>query len=102
VTGRARSRDEILRLLQANRDAIRAYGVRRLGLFGSYASGEATDASDIDLVVEFEKKTFDAYMDLKAYLEELLQRRVDLVLADAVKPRLRSAIVDGAVYAPGL
>ena len=102
MTGRARSRDEILRLLQANRDAIRAYGVRRLGLFGSYASGEATDASDIDLVVEFEKKTFDAYMDLKAYLEELLQRRVDLVLADAVKPRLRSAIVDGAVYAPGL
>ena len=97
-----RNRDDILCLLVANRDAIRAYGVRRLGLFGSYACGEATDGSDIDLVVEFEKKTFDAYMDLKAFLEELFQCRVDLVLADAVKPRLRAAIVDAAVYAPGL
>jgi len=64
-----RDREDILRLLQVNRDAIRAYGVRRLGLFGSYASGAATETSDIDLVVEFEKKTFDAYMDLKAFLE---------------------------------
>ena len=97
-----RNRDDILRILQANRDAVRGYGARRLGLFGSYASGEATDASDIDLVVEFEKKTFDAHMDLKAFLEGLFQCRVDLVLADAVKPRLRAAIVDAAVYAPGL
>ena len=97
-----RNREDILRILQANREAIRGYGVRRLGLFGSYASGEAVEASDIDLVVELEKKTFDAYMDLKAFLEGLFQCRVDLVLADAVKPRLRAAIVDAAFYAPGL
>jgi predicted nucleotidyltransferase len=97
-----RSREDILHVLCSNRDTIRGYGVRRLGLFGSYASGEATDASDIDLVVEFDKKTFDAYMDLKALLERLFQVRVDLVIADAVKPRLRAAIVDAAVYAPGL
>lgn len=95
-------RDEILRILEGNRDRIRSYSVRKLGLFGSCARGEATETSDIDLVVEFDRKTFDAYMDLKAFLEDLFRCRVDLVLADAVKPQLRSAIVDAAVYAQGL
>ncbi|MBI3666306.1 MAG: nucleotidyltransferase family protein [Acidobacteria bacterium] len=97
-----RSREEILEVLQANRDKIRSFGVRKLGLFGSYSRNEATGTSDIDLVVDFEKKTFDAYMDLKEFLERLFHCRVDLVIADAVKPRLRAAIVDAAVYAPGL
>ena len=97
-----RSREQILEILQANRDKIRSYGVRRLGLFGSFARSEATEGSDIDFVVDFEKKTFDVYMDLKDFLEGLFQCRVDLVIGDAVKPRLRAAIVDGAIYAPGL
>jgi hypothetical protein len=53
-------------------------------------------------VVEFEAKSFDAYMDLKAFLEGLFGRRVDLVLAEAIKPRLRAAILNEAVHAPGL
>lgn len=56
-----RSRDEILKILQENREAIRSYSVRRLGLFGSHARDESTEASDLDFVVEFEKKSFDAY-----------------------------------------
>ena len=51
------NRDKILQIIEANRDAIKAYGVRRLGLFGSYARGENTEASDLDFIVEFEKKT---------------------------------------------
>ena len=97
-----KSRDEVLKILQENREAIRNYGVRRLGLFGSCARGEVTEASDLDFVVEFEKKTFDAYMDLKEFLEGLFGCRVDLVLADTIKPRLRAAILAEAVYAPGL
>ncbi len=54
------------------------------------------------IAVTFEKKSFDSYMDLKAFLEELFHRRVDLVLADAIKPRLRENILKDAVYAPGL
>ncbi len=95
-------RERILRVLAENREAIRGYGVKRLGLFGSRARDEPTEASDLDFVVEFERKSFDAYMDLKAYLEELFDAPVDLVLADAVKPRLRAAVIDGAVHAPGL
>jgi len=98
----SRTREEILKVLQENREAIRRYGVRRLGLFGSYARGENTEASDLDFVVEFDRKSFDAYMDLKAFLETLFGRRVDLVLASAIKPRLRAAILEEAVHAPGL
>ena len=97
-----KSRDEILKVLQEHRDEIRDYRVRRLGLFGSAARGEATETSDLDFVVEFEKKTFDAYMDLKAYLEELFGCRVDLVLAEVIKPGLREAILKETVHAPGL
>ncbi len=96
------NRDEILRRLEENREAIRSYGVRRLGLFGSFARGEATESSDLDFIVVFEKKSFDAYMDLKEFLEELFKCRVDLVLADAIKPRLQATILGEAVYAPGL
>ena len=62
-----RNKEEILNRLQKNRDAMRAYGVRRLGLFGSFVRGEQKEASDLDFVVEFERKSFDAYMDLKQY-----------------------------------
>jgi predicted nucleotidyltransferase len=58
--------------------------------------------SDLDFVVEFEEKSFDAYMDLKAFLEQLFDVRVDLVLKDAIKPRLRERILGDALHAPGL
>ena len=96
------SRQDILAVLKKNRNAIRAFGVRRLALFGSYARNQATRASDLDFVVEFDKKSFDSYMDLKTFLENLFGRRVDLVLADAIKPRLRRPILEGAIRAPGL
>jgi predicted nucleotidyltransferase len=96
------STEEILRSLEQNTETIRGYGVRRLGLFGSWARGSGGESTDLDFVVEFEAKSFDAYMDLKAFLEGLFGRRVDLVLAEAIKPRLRAAILNEAVHAPGL
>jgi uncharacterized protein len=93
---------EILKVIESNAGAIRRFGVRRLGLFGSHARGTAGPASDLDLVVEFETKSFDAYMDLKAFLESLFGCRVDLILADAIKPRLRAAILGEALHAQGL
>jgi predicted nucleotidyltransferase len=97
-----RTRDEVLQLLARNRDRIRSLGVRSLALFGSAVRNEATEASDLDFLVEFDHKTFDNYMDLKFFLEELLDRPVDLVLRDAVKPRLREPILSEAVHAAGL
>jgi len=96
------TRDEILVKLQENRETIRRLGVRRGGIFGSYARNEQTEASDMDFLVEFEKKTFNNYMDLKFLLQDLFGHSVDLVIADTIKPRIRSIILQETVYAQGL
>jgi predicted nucleotidyltransferase len=96
-----RTRTSVLKALEEKEGTLRRLGVRRLGLFGSVARDEAREASDLDFVVELDEKTFDRYMDLKLYLEELFGCPVDLVLADSIKPRLRSTILDEAVYAAG-
>jgi len=75
------------------------FSVRRIGLFGSQVRGEATSHSDLDVLVEFEQPTFDHYMDLKFFLEELFHAPVDLVLGDSLKPRIRPSIDRETVYA---
>jgi uncharacterized protein len=97
-------KDEILQTLARHKVSIRAFGARRLGLFGSQARGEASAKSDLDFLVEFEPdaKSFDSYMGLKEFLEDLFGRKVDLVVAEVIKPRLREGILRETVYAPGL
>jgi predicted nucleotidyltransferase len=95
-------REEIVRLLREQRGEIRSYGVRKLRLFGSCARDEAGEGSDLDFVVDFERKTFDAYMGLKEFLENLFGCRVDLVLSNAIKPRLRPFILKDAIDVEGL
>lgn len=91
-----------LKIIEENRETIRGFGVTSLGLFGSAVRGEAKDTSDLDFVVEIENVTFDSYMDLKEFLEELFGCPVDLVMKDAIKPRLRSMILNETVYVQGL
>ena len=95
-------RDHILHLLEEKRDDIRRLGVKELSLFGSCAKDRNTTTSDLDFLVEFESKSFDAYMDLKMFLEDIFNRKVDLVLTDALKPRLRDRILKECIHAPGL
>ena len=96
------TREEILATINAHADELRRLGAKSLALFGSVARGEGTESSDIDLLVELQPKTFDAYMDVKLFLERALGRKVDPVLADAVKPRLRPMILAEAVRASRL
>jgi len=97
------TRDNILEVLRNNSITIRdSFKVRRIGLFGSSVRDEMTLDSDIDMLVEFDKNTFDNYMELKAYLENLFNREVDLVLSDSLKPRLRQYVQREVVYAEGL
>jgi len=95
------NKKEIFRTLSANQAKIKSFGVRSLSLFGSCARGDETAQSDLDFVVELERKSFDAYMDLKFFLEDLFGRPVDLVLADGIKLRLRASILREAIHAPG-
>ena len=96
------NKEYIFQKLDENRDTIKRFGVRKLGIFGSYARGDEKRTSDMDFLVEFEKKTFDNYMDLKVFLERLLDCKVDLVIADSVKPGLHKPIFDEAIYMQGL
>jgi predicted nucleotidyltransferase len=96
-----KSREDVLSLIEQNQAALKKLGVRRLGLFGSCARGEATAESDLDFVVEFSDKSFDVYMDLKSFLEDLFKSRVDLVTVSSIKPRLLPIIQRETVYASG-
>ena len=93
------SPQNIIDTLSKNKMKLCSFGVKRIGLFGSFATGQANDKSDIDFVVEFEKTSFDSYMDLKFFLEETFGRSVDLVTARALKPRLKEIILNQAIYA---
>jgi uncharacterized protein len=97
-----RAQKSILHTLETNRENIRRFGVRSLGLFGSAARGDVTATSDLDFLVELDHPTFDSYMGLLEYLENLFGRPVDLVLANTLKPRLREPILRETVHAPGL
>ena len=94
-------RDEIMNRLAEHGEELRRHKVRRLGIFGSAARGELRPESDLDILVELHEKTFDGYMELKFFLEELFGRKVDLVLNEAIKPSLRARILEETVYAPG-
>ena len=71
----------------------RRFLVKRLSVFGSVARGQGDDSSDVDVLVSFEQKaSFDLFMDLKFYLEDLLGTGVDLVTDKAIRPQVRRAI----------
>jgi predicted nucleotidyltransferase len=95
-----RDKADILQIIREKQPELAdRFTVRRIGVFGSFARGSAGMESDVDILVELGESTFDHYMDLKFYLEELLNRPVDLVMADTVKPRLRPIIEKEIVYA---
>ncbi len=94
------TRDDIIQILTDRRAELQRLGVRSLALFGSAARGEATEASDIDLLVEFSTPVgLFKFLDVKAHLENLLGCEVDLVTPDAVKRQLRDSILSEAVHA---
>ena len=95
-----RTKQDIFNLLQRHRDRIKNLGVTRLGLFGSFARGEAESDSDIDFLVEFApgQKTFDSFMQLSFLLEELLDRQVELVTVASLSPYLGPHILQEVEY----
>ncbi len=97
-----KSRTQIFDLLEDHRTEIRGFGVREIGVFGFFARGEQTEKSDVDVLVDLEKHTFSAYMDLLFFLEELFGRKVDLVMKETIKPIIKKRILAETVYVQGL
>ena len=92
---------EILTRIRQYPGELKAYGVKKLGLFGSFGRSAQNVKSDIDILVEFEQdcKTFDNYMELKFFLEKLFHRKVDLVIKDALKKGIKEQVLSQVRYA---
>jgi uncharacterized protein len=88
MTTNALTKVQVVERLDEARERIEALGVLRLALFGSVVRGEAREDSDVDLLVQFdpEQKTFDNFMNLCFLLEELLERRIELVTTESLSP----------------
>ncbi|MCL7452984.1 MAG: nucleotidyltransferase family protein [Anaerolineae bacterium] len=93
-------KEEVLNIIGNHQKEIRDLGVRRYGLFGSFVHGQTTEQSDIDILVEFEpgQKTFDNFMKLAFFLEDLLGRQVDLVTAESLSPHIGPHILREVEY----
>jgi predicted nucleotidyltransferase len=91
----------VLKALESNREKINSFGVKKIGLFGSFLAGKQKKGSDLDFLVVFDKPTFRNYMGLKFFLEDLFHRKVDLVIEEDLKPALRY-VREEAAYVKGL
>lgn len=75
------------------------YGVSEMGVFGSVVSGNLTNKSDIDILVDFKKPIgLLKFVQLENYLSNKLGRRVDLVSKGGIKPYIKKGIINSTVY----
>jgi uncharacterized protein len=95
------TKQDILNVLDRNGSHLRRLGVKKIGLFGSFVRGEQRPESDIDLLVEFQpgRKTFDTFMELCFFLDEVMQRRVELVTVESLSPYIGPHILKEVEYA---
>lgn len=96
-----RTKTQLLALLGDHQTQLKRFGVKRCGLFGSFVRDQPNPQSDVDILVEFQpdKKTFDNFMGLALFLEELLGRKVDLVTLESLSPYIGPHILREVEYA---
>lgn len=91
---------DVVEIIKHNKKEMESrYGVKRLGLFGSYVKGQQRKKSDIDLLVAFDRDIdLFEFIDLRDYLESQLHSKVDLVMESALKPTIGKRILDEVEY----
>lgn len=90
---------QVNQLLSQNRTELNRHGVKSLAVFGSVARGEATESSDLDMLVEFVRPVgLFEFIRLKKLLEDLTGCKVDLVTQDALHPAMRDSILSEAKH----
>ena len=95
-----KAKQELLSLIRINEKKIKLFCVERIGLFGSFVRNEQSKKSDVDLYIEFEhgKKSFDNFMGLSFFLEEIFNRRVELVTPESLSPYIGTHILQEVEY----
>ena len=93
------SYEPIKDVLQKNKPYLsKKYHISRIGIFGSYARGDADEKSDIDILVDFKCPIGLDFVTLAEELESMLRHRVDLVSSNAIKPNMMEHIKEDIVY----
>ncbi len=96
-------RENILNYLRENKQFFHnSFGIRKIGLFGSYARNEQTDLSDVDILIEMESDTeniFDKRLQLREMLMGHFAKNVDICHEQGIKPVFRYMVFKDAVYA---
>ena len=95
------NKEYILSVLKSQREKLHSFGIKEVGLFGSYARNEQTEKSDIDLLVDFDpdKETFDNYMAVYELLEQLFSNtKVDIVTKNGLSPYIGPKILKEVQY----
>lgn len=91
--------DIIASLKNIKEDLSQRFAVKEIGIFGSVAREEQTDASDIDLLVEFTQPvSLVTFMRLEFYLSDILGNKVDLVTFDSLKPFIQQDVLSEVIY----
>jgi predicted nucleotidyltransferase len=93
--------NELLTALNNKKELLnRSFGVTDLAVFGSFVKNKQQKDSDVDIYVNLRKqfKTFDNFMELRFFLEEMLGRKVDLVIKDSIREELKPKIFMEAVH----
>jgi predicted nucleotidyltransferase len=92
------NKQSLLSLLKANGEELRSFGVLNLSLFGSFANGKLHSESDVDLLIEFDpkQKSYDNFINLSFFLEDLLGRKVEIVTPQSLSKYLGPHILNQA------
>lgn len=90
MSEQANTKELIFQRILDEQKQLAFYGVKNIGLFGSFVRGDQTPLSDIDVLVEFtpEKHTFDNFMEVVFLLENILGRKVELITPEALSPHI--------------
>jgi predicted nucleotidyltransferase len=105
-------KNEIINKLKRNKNILEKFGVKRIGLFGSYVTGKATEDSDIDILIDLStnKEMYQNYCKTRYFLEDLFQKEIDLItlnqfdqeyktkIARDNQNKIREEILESVIY----
>jgi predicted nucleotidyltransferase len=96
------TKDGVIGAIKKSTLELRSFGVKSIGLFGSFVRMQSSPESDIDILVEFEtgKRNYDNFIDTCFLLEDLLGRKVELVTIDSLSPYIKPYVLKEVEYVP--